>query len=163
MEEKYYVLTEDRLMSFIKDSLELECLESNDNNNNWLQKSYLADSPLVISKRLGIRIEDAYKYDFKDAAQEMINNLKKYYPDIKNKEKDEKTSTEEKRLKGYIYDSLVYRYQLARYKASLKEIEPLMELNNWSYKKAEAFVEKLYERDVMRFCKILDEVIGEKF
>lgn len=87
----------------------------------------------------------------------------KKYRLVKDKEKDEKTSTEEKRLKGYIYDSLVYRYQLARYKASLKEIEPLMELNNWSYKKAEAFVEKLYERDVMRFRKILDEVIGERF
>ena len=85
------------------------------------------------------------------------------YRSIEDKEKDEETRTEEKRLKGYIYDSLVYRYQLARYKASLKEIETFMELNNWTHRKAETFVEKRYERDVMRFCEILDEVIGERF
>ena len=47
-----------------------------------------------------------------------------------------------KHLKGYIYDSLVYRYQLARYKASLKA-----RFN--------------YDRDLMRFCEILNEAIGE--
>lgn len=66
-----------------------------------------------------------------------------------------------KHLKGYIYDSLVYRYQLARYKASLKDAEDIMEEKNISRREAEAEARFNYDRDLMRFCAILNEAIGE--
>ena len=80
--------------------------------------------------------------------QEMI----KYYND-----KDE----HEKHLKGYIYDSLVYRYQLALYKASLKDAEDIMIREGISKKEAEVKARRNYERDLMRFVQILHEAIGE--
>ena len=67
-----------------------------------------------------------------------------------------------KHLKGYIYDSLVYRYQLARYKASFKDAEDIYEgRGNISKKEAEAEARFNYDRDLMRFCAILNEAIGE--
>ena len=79
--------------------------------------------------------------------QEMI----KYYND-----KDE----HEKHLKGYMYDSLVYRYQLALYKASLKDAEDFC-LKGMSRGEAEKSARINMNRDLMRFCQILSEAIGE--
>ena len=64
-------------------------------------------------------------------------------------------------LKGYIYDSLVYRYQLALYKASLKDAQDIMITEQISLKDAEAKARRNYNRDLMRFCQILNEAIGE--
>ena len=64
-------------------------------------------------------------------------------------------------LKGYIYDSLVYRYQLALYKASLKDAEDIMIRKNISKKEAEFEAKRNYNRDMIKFCQILDEAIGE--
>ena len=59
----------------------------------------------------------------------------------------------EKHLKGYIYDSLVYRYQLARYTVADLEAQN----NGTSIEKERRFA----QRDIMRFTQILDEAIGE--
>ena len=58
----------------------------------------------------------------------------------------------EKHLKGYMYDSLVYRYKEALYKAHL--YDAMLE-GNCSFKK------EPYLRDLMRFIQILDEGLGE--
>ena len=63
---------------------------------------------------------------------------------------------DEKKLKGYQYDSLIYRYIRAReqmaeyefYKDSTKSYD-----KEYYYKQA--------KRDILRFCQILDEAIGE--
>lgn len=81
-----------------------------------------------------------------------IDDLMDYYNN-----KDER----KKHLKGYMYDSLVYRYQLALYKASLKDAEDIMIRDQISKKEAEARARQNYIRDLMRFCQILDEAIGE--
>lgn len=83
-----------------------------------------------------------------DSLQEMIQ----YY-----KDRDEHKI----HLKGYMYDSLVFRYQLALYKASLKDAEDIMIRKCISKKEAEAKAKHNYNRDLMRFCQILDEAIGE--
>ena len=59
-----------------------------------------------------------------------------------------------KHLKGYIYDSLVYRYIRAR--------EAMAE-RDWSLHKEhdKGFYYRQANRDIMRFCQILDEAIGE--
>lgn len=68
-----------------------------------------------------------------------------------------KITTEEdiKNLKGYQYDSLTYRYIRAR--EAMAELEYERDPSHdkaWYFKQA--------DRDIMRFCQILDEVIGER-
>ena len=63
-------------------------------------------------------------------------------------------------LKGYIFDSLVYRYQLALYKASFKDREDLM-AKGFSGRDAEAQARRNYDRDFKRFIEILNEAIGD--
>ena len=83
-----------------------------------------------------------------NSLQEMIH----YYQD-RNEHK--------KHLKGYIYDSLVYRYQLALYKASLKDAEDIMLREGISKKEAEEKARRGYDRNLIRFCEILEEAIGD--
>lgn len=63
--------------------------------------------------------------------------------------------------KGYMYDSLCYRYQLARYKACEADAMDLVITKGISKREAEAQARKAYERDCMRFYQILNEAIGE--
>lgn len=64
-------------------------------------------------------------------------------------------TTDEKKLKGYQYDSLVYRYIRAREAMAEWEWErDHSQERAWYFKQA--------NRDIMRFCEILDEVIGER-
>lgn len=64
------------------------------------------------------------------------------------------TKEDEKKLKGYQYDSLVYRYIRAR--------EAMAELE-WSrsHKLEKSQYYDMANRDIMRFCEILNETIGE--
>ena len=65
-----------------------------------------------------------------------------------------KTEKDEKKLKGYQYDSLVYRYIRAREKQA--EYEYIY--GKTSDRKT---CDERANRDIMRFCQILDETIGE--
>lgn len=65
------------------------------------------------------------------------------------------------KCKGYMYDSLCYRYQLARYKACEADAMDLVMTKGMSKREAEAMARKTYERDCLRFYQILDEAIGE--
>lgn len=62
--------------------------------------------------------------------------------------------TNRKKLKGYQYDSLVYRYIRAREHMAEYEWER-------DHARDKAWYFKQANRDIMRFCQILDEVIGE--
>lgn len=59
-------------------------------------------------------------------------------------------------LKGFIFDSLVYRYKNAREKLAIYEEQE-------KKKRGEPFehIKKNAERDIMRFIQILDEGIGD--
>ena len=63
-------------------------------------------------------------------------------------------TTNEKKLKGYQYDSLVYRYIRAR--------EAMAELE-WErdHSQDRAWYFKQANRDISRFCQILNEAMGE--
>lgn len=67
----------------------------------------------------------------------------------------------EKNILKVIYDSLCYRYQLARYKAMKEDIEMYINSKGYSKREAENVARDLYERDCMRFYQILNEAIGE--
>lgn len=69
----------------------------------------------------------------------------------------EQKEEEKKHLNGYIFDSLVYRYMIARDKQA--EYEIMMDRRNGG-NRDEIFRSRA-NRDKMRFIEILDEVIGE--
>jgi hypothetical protein len=79
-----------------------------------------------------------------------LETMVKYYND-----RDE----HEKHLKGYMYDSLVYRYKYVREKLAELEYREQGTVGN-DYKSL-PFYRDSAERDIMRFIQILDEAIGE--
>ena len=69
---------------------------------------------------------------------------------------------DEKKLKGYQYDSLIYRYIRAR--EQMAEYEYLRDVQSNSHNnscKAWTVYRQRANRDIMRFVQILDETIGE--
>lgn len=86
------------------------------------------------------------------------NRAEKIKEILKNQKVDiipkEELKIEDKHLKGYIYDSLVYRYIRAR--EAMAEYE-------WSQNNNHdrIYYHDLAKRDIMRFIQILDEAIGE--
>lgn len=68
---------------------------------------------------------------------------------------DETFELDQKHLKGYIYDSLVYRYMRARENMAEWEWERDRHKHDryWYFQQA--------NRDIARFCEILHEAIGE--
>lgn len=69
----------------------------------------------------------------------------------------------EKHLKGYMFDSLVYRYQLALEQRVETLARQYIQSGKYSTKiEAEAYVRQHEnKRDLMAFIRILDEAIGE--
>lgn len=69
-------------------------------------------------------------------------------------------NNETKHLKGYIYDSLVFRYQIALERGTSVRVQEFMALGKT---KSDAVDKTIKEnnRDLMRFCMILDEAIGK--
>ena len=76
-----------------------------------------------------------------------IEHIKKALNYYDNKEENIK------HLKGYMYDSLAYRYQLARFSQADLEAQN----NGTSIEKERKYA----QRDIIRFIQILDEAIGE--
>lgn len=58
-----------------------------------------------------------------------------------------------------MFDSLVYRYKLARHR--ITEMKIVEERNSSCHKLDPSHFLRQEERDVMRFIQILDEAIGE--
>ena len=69
-------------------------------------------------------------------------------------------NNETKHLKGYIYDSLVFRYQMALARGINARVQEFIALGKT---RSDAIDKTIKEnnRDLMRFCMILDEAIGE--
>ena len=67
---------------------------------------------------------------------------------------EKKSLVEEKNLRGYQFDSLVYRYIRAREQMAEYEF-----YRNKDHDKE--YYYKQARRDILRFCQILDEAIGE--
>lgn len=67
----------------------------------------------------------------------------------------------DKHLKGYMFDSLVYRFKDYQHKAFNYEVALYKAQRNLSRVEAEIAITRRHERDLMRFVEILDEAIGE--
>lgn len=63
----------------------------------------------------------------------------------------------EKHIKGYMYDSLVYRYIRAREAMAEHEFEIAKRDGSSN---TQAYYYRQANRDMMRFCQILNEAIG---
>lgn len=63
--------------------------------------------------------------------------------------------------KGYIFDSLVYRYKLALEETVQSKTDIYVFNHGCNRKEAESQVRRMNNRDLMRFMQILDEVIEE--
>lgn len=72
-----------------------------------------------------------------------------------NNESFELELDNQKHLKGYLYDSLVYRYIRAR------EHMAEWEWERDHHKHDRDWYFQIANRDIMRFCEILSEAIGE--
>ena len=68
---------------------------------------------------------------------------------------------EEKHLKGYMYDSLIYRFKDYQSRAFQMEVIDLKNKYNMSEIEARNIVKDNHTRDLMRFIQILNEAIGE--
>ena len=68
---------------------------------------------------------------------------------------------EEKHLKGYMFDSLVYRFKDYQARAFQMEVIDLKNRRNCSELDARRIIEDRHNRDLVRFIQILDEAIGE--
>lgn len=80
-----------------------------------------------------------------------------------SKEEDAKREKEEKndkRTKGYGYDSLVFRFKESRYKQAELEAIEAKKAGKDPYTAKER-ADKRAERDFIRFCQILDDLLGE--
>lgn len=70
----------------------------------------------------------------------------------------EKALNADKKIKGYAFDSLVFRYKMAREKQA--EWEAYNHTKEGHPSKADT-AKSIAERDIMRFIQILNDVIGE--
>ena len=68
---------------------------------------------------------------------------------------------EDPHLKGYMFDSLVYRFKDYQARAFQMEVIDLKNNRNISELDAREKIRDRHNRDLMRFIQILDEAIGE--
>ena len=66
-----------------------------------------------------------------------------------------------KHHKGYLFDSLVYRFKDYQSRAYYSEVKDFMYKRNASEMEAKITITNRHERDLFRFIQILDEAIGE--
>lgn len=67
----------------------------------------------------------------------------------------------DKHVKGYMYDSLVYRFKNYQERAFPLEVMDYKYSHNASEIDARKIIRDKYNRDLMRFIEILNEAIGE--
>lgn len=67
----------------------------------------------------------------------------------------------EQHMKGFMFDSLVYRFKDYQSRAFQAEVVDMKYNRNLSEIEAREKVKCRHERDLMRFIQILDEAIGE--
>ena len=63
--------------------------------------------------------------------------------------------------KGYIFDSLVYRFKDYQARAFQTEVNDYKYKHNTNEIEARQHIQDRYNRDLMRFIEILNEAIGE--
>ena len=118
----------------------------------------------IFSKYISKMNLASYKnFTFKDSK---TFNTKAEYLNLLQKELNEEIynmiiENNNKHFKGYLYDSLVYRFKDYQERAFPLEVMDYKYKNNVSEIDARMKVRDRYDRDLMRFIDILNEAIGE--
>ena len=86
-----------------------------------------------------------------------MKDINKMYPSMIM----EMIEEQEKEKNEYIFDSLVFRYKLAREAEMRANIEKLSSNRREDLWKIEKFEKDKCDRDIMKFIQILDKAIGE--
>ena len=93
--------------------------------------------------------------DTTEQLQKVISNYQDFVANIV-----QKPNMGNKELKGYQFDSLVYRYIRAR--ENMARYEYRIDSNSFKYKNVDFIkYQDRAQRDIVRFIEILNEVIGE--
>ena len=92
---------------------------------------------------------------------EMVIDFKKLVKDEVDTALSERESVIDKHTKGYMFDSLVYRFKDYQSRAFPYEVAAMKYQRNLGQLDAEEKVKDRYNRDLMRFIQILDEAMGE--
>ena len=74
--------------------------------------------------------------------------------------KTDKTNNKE-HTKGFMFDSLVYRFKDYQARAFMAEVNDYKYSHGTSEMEARQRVKDMHNRDLMRFIQILDEAVGE--
>ena len=69
--------------------------------------------------------------------------------------------TSDKHTKGYMFDSLVFRFKEYQAKSFRYDVIQMMYDRSMEEREANRRVKDRHDRDLMRFIQILDEAIGE--
>lgn len=64
-------------------------------------------------------------------------------------------------IRGFMFDSLVYRFKDYQARAFMSEVHDYKYNHNVSEAEARQRIKFMHDRDLMRFIQILDEAIGE--
>ena len=91
----------------------------------------------------------------------MIIDFKKLVKDEVDKALNGLDQRLDKHTKGYMFDSLVYRFKDYQSRAFNYEVNQIKHQRSLSQFEAEEKVKDRHTRDLMRFIQILDEAIGE--
>ena len=92
---------------------------------------------------------------------EMTINFRKLVRDEIDEALNELDQRLDKHTKGYMFDSLVYRFKDYQSRAFNYEVIQMKHQRNLSQLEAEEKIKDRHNRDLMRFIQILDEAIGE--
>ena len=92
---------------------------------------------------------------------EMTINLRKLVRDEIDEALNELDQRLDKHTKGYMFDSLVYRFKDYQSRAFNYEVIQMKHQRNLSQLEAEEKIKDRHNRDLVRFFQILDEAIGE--
>ena len=113
---------------------------------------------------------ESTKEFIKEFEKDVIKTLQEKYPYAEFKDNKEYTDfeaakskmLEERRLKGYAFDSLVYRYRIAREAQARADAENDLRTGKTD-QRHDALKHRMDQanRDLMAFVRILDDVIGE--
>ena len=101
-------------------------------------------------------IEAMKKSQEYDAVIKLLNDNEENLKSMQNILEDNK-----KHMKGYMFDSLVYRFKDYQAKAFQSEVNDYKYRRNTSEIEARQIINDRHNRDLMRFIEILDEAIGE--
>lgn len=143
----------------------------------WMMKSL--DYPFIASKWYGMNNPTIKKYikimslaaykdfGFKDSKRFNIHKIhnrvlkQETREDSYNQVVAIEEKEDDKHLKGYMFDSLIYRFKDYQAKAFQAEVMDYKYKRNCSDLEARKFVEGRHTRDLMRFIDILNEAIGD--